>query len=144
MMACDSVAIYATKTGVELASMSVPVIVAGDAWVRNKGITLDASSPEEYFALLDRLPLGERMSEEQTQRARRYAYHFFLRRMIPLPYVRPAWPLLRVEVSGLDELLPGRSVGLDVICDGIMKGDDFIYPAERVNEAFDDRPVLVT
>jgi hypothetical protein len=61
--------------------------------------------------------------------------------MIPLPYVRPSWPLLRVEVSSLAELMPGRSVGLDVICNGILKGEPFIYPAERVIEEFDDRSI---
>jgi hypothetical protein len=141
MMQCDTVLIYATKTGIEMTGMGIPVVVAGEAWSRNKGFTMDAASPEEYFAILDRLPVGERLSEAVTRRARKYAYHFFLRRMIPLPYVRPSWPLLRVEVSSLAELMPGRSVGLDVICNGILKGEPFIYPAERVVEEFDDRSI---
>ncbi|MGE3191174.1 MAG: capsule biosynthesis protein, partial [Vicinamibacterales bacterium] len=43
MLQCDSVLIYGTKTGVELTSLGVPVIVAGEAWTRNKGITTDAA-----------------------------------------------------------------------------------------------------
>jgi hypothetical protein len=143
MSECDSVIIYATKTGVEVASMGIPVIVAGDAWIRNKGITLDAASPEEYFKLLDRLPLNERLSEEVTQRARKYAYHFFFRRMIPLPFVKPPWPYT-LELSGLDDLSPGRSIGLDVVCNGILNGGEFIYPAELHPEAFDDRLPLAS
>ncbi len=42
MTRCDSVLIYGTKTGVELTSLGIPVIVAGEAWIRNKGITIDA------------------------------------------------------------------------------------------------------
>lgn len=140
MLKCDAVIIYGTQTGMELTSMGIPVIVAGEAWVRNKGMTLDASSPEEYFTLLDRLPLKERLSEAVTQRARKYAYHFFFRRMLPLPFMVPTgdWPLFKLEVSGIDDLLPGRSVGLDVICNGILNGDEFIYPAELHPEIFND------
>ena len=49
MAQCDSVIIYGTKTGVELASMGIPTIVAGEAWIRNKGITRDAATAEQYF-----------------------------------------------------------------------------------------------
>ena len=132
MSKCDAVLIYGTKTGVELTSLGIPVIVAGEAWIRNKGVTLDASSPEEYFRLLDRLPLREPLSEAVTRRARKYAYHYFFRRMIPLLFMVPTsgWPPYNIQLSSIDDLSPGRSVGLDVICNGILNGDEFIYPAE--------------
>ena len=139
MLKCDSVIIYGTRAGVELTSLGIPVIVAGEAWIRNKGVALEADSPEEYFRLLDRLPLEERLSEAVTQRARKFAYHYFFRRMIPLPFMdpTPGWPPFRLELSTIDDLMPGRSVGLDVICDGILNGGEFIYPAELHAEAFD-------
>ena len=76
--------------GVELTSVGLPVIVAGEAWIRNKGLTHDASSPEEYFqhprpAAVSPSGLGP----AQLARARRYAYHFFFNRMIPLPFIEP-------------------------------------------------------
>jgi hypothetical protein len=133
MLQCDTVIVYGTKTGVEMTSMGVPVIVGGEAWIRNKGLTLDASSPEEYFELLDRLPLKNRLDEATTQRARKYAFHFFFRRMIPISYMEPTdgWPPYRVQISGLDDLLPGQDAGTDVICDGILNGTRFVYMAER-------------
>ena len=34
--ASDAVIIYATKTGIELAARGIPVIVAGESWLRGK------------------------------------------------------------------------------------------------------------
>jgi len=137
MLQCDSVIIYNTKTGVELTSMGIPVIVGGEAWIRNKGITLDGTSIEEYFKILDRLPLKARLNDMTTRRARRYAYHYFFRRMIPLDFMEPtnSWPPVRMELQDLEELEPGNYRGLDVVCDGILIGADFIYPAERHGDA---------
>jgi len=134
MMSCDSVIIYGTKTGVELTSMGIPVIVVGEAWIRNKGITIDASSRDEYFKHLDQLPLRQKLGPAILERARKYAYHFFFRRMIQMRFMTPfeGWPPYQVNISKLDELLPGADPGLDVICDGILHGTPFIYPAERI------------
>ena len=62
------------------------------------------------------------------------AYHFFFRRMIPLHFMEPVdgWPPYRVAVSRLDELLPNRDPGLDVVCNGILTRAPFVYPAERL------------
>lgn len=130
---CNAVLIYGTKTGVELASRGVPVIVAGEAWIRGKGMTVDAASAADYFAALERLPLPDRLPPEMVERALRYAFHFFFRRMIPLGMTRPArgWPPYSVEVSSLDELAPGRDPGLDVVCRGILEGAPFVYEAEK-------------
>jgi hypothetical protein len=132
MEQCSAVIIFGTKTGIELASMGVPVIVGGEAWIRNKGLTRDASSLGEYFQLLDQLPFAERLGADAVRRARMYAYHFFFRRMIPLPFMDSVEHryALRHDRLRLEDLLPGRSAGLDVICDGILQGKEFIYPAE--------------
>jgi hypothetical protein len=132
MLRCDAAIIYGTKTGVELTSLGIPVIVGGEAWIRNKGLTLDASSSEEYFRILDSLPVRRRNDPGAVTRARKYAYHFFFRRMIPVACMEPAsgWPPYRIAFSKLDDLRPGRDPGLDVICDGILTGTPFIYEAE--------------
>jgi hypothetical protein len=137
MRQCDSVIIYGTKTGVELTSMGIPVVVAGEAWVRNKGITQDASSIEEYHRMLEQLPFGRRMDEAQVRRARMYAYHFFFRRMIPLPFMEPrsGMPPYSPELASLEQLAPGNFEGLDVICDGILRKTEFVFPCERQHGA---------
>lgn len=134
MLKCDSVVIYGTKTGVELSAVGIPVVVAGEAWVRGKGFTLDASSKPEYRRILDRLPLGSRLDDDSRRRAMKYAFHFFFRRMIPLDFVRRdgAAQMFTFAVDSLEDLAPGRSLGLDVICDGILYRTPFDYPAERL------------
>jgi len=132
MMPCNAVIIYGTKTGVELTSVGIRVIVAGEAWVRNKGITMDASSAADYFKLLDRLPLPPSRDEAARLRAQKYAYHFFFRRMIPVEFMEPAKGDVpyRMRLASVKDLRPGTSRGLDTICDGILQGKDFIFPAE--------------
>ena len=126
MERCNSVIIYNTKTGIEISSMGIPVIVAGEAWIRNKGFSLDASSPAEYFRILDRLPLATGLSEHELERARKYAFHFFFRRMIPLPFITPSNRFeFALALSNLNDLLPGHFPGLDVICNGILTSTSF-------------------
>jgi hypothetical protein len=128
MEACDSVLIFGTKTGVELTSMGIPVICAGEAWIRNKGLTKDATSPAHYEQLLQALPVGARLDPETVRRARRYAYHFFFRRMIPLQMLVPAAgnPPFRLSLDGLAALEPGRNPGLDIVVEGILHGTEFV------------------
>jgi hypothetical protein len=140
MPLCNAAIIYGTKMGVELTSIGLPVIVAGEAWIRNKGLTFDASAPADYFRLLDRLPLATGLSEAEVRRARRYAYHFFFNRMIPLPFIEPkaGYPIYTLKLERLQHLLPGESEGLDTICDGILGHTPFVLHAKkpaRVSEA---------
>ena len=134
MELCDSVLIYGTKTGVELTAVGIPVVVAGEAWIKNKGLTLDASTPDDYFRILDRLPLGERLAPEVVERARKYAYHFFFRRMMPLPFLEKVASSLffTPRIDSADDLAEGKSPALDTVCEAILEGRPFIYPAERL------------
>ena len=131
--ACDSVLIYGTKMGVELTARGIPVIVAGEAWIRNKGIAQQADTRQQYFELLERLPAGKRLTEQQQERALKYAFHFFFRRMIPLQIVRarPGWPPYAIAVETIDELKPGACPGLDIVCRGILDGEPFVWTAEK-------------
>lgn len=129
MSKCNSVIIYNTKMGIELTAMGIPVIVAGEAWIRNKGFAIDVNNPEDYFKVLDQLPFSQRMSEENTLKAKKYAYHFFFRRMIPLDFMEPSKgvPQYRINIKNINEMTQGKCKGLDVICEGILKGNDFIF-----------------
>lgn len=132
---CNSVVIYGTKMGVELSSLGIPVIVAGEAWIRGKGITYDAENEIQYFKYLDMIPIYRHLDGHKLELAKKYAYHFFFRRMIPLPFLEyreTHWPPFIVRLKSLNKLGKNRYPGLDVICDGILEGAPFIYEAETV------------
>ena len=124
---CSAVLIYGTKTGVELAPFGKPVVVAADAWIRGKGLTLDVSSRDEYMAVLQTLSDVEPLDESTVARARRYAYYFFFRRMIPISSFEPRRDELEFGIRSLADLLPGRDPGLDRICSGILEGEEFLF-----------------
>jgi len=135
MDSCDSIIIYGTKTGVELTSTGKQVIVAGEAWIRGKGITKDISSKKEYKEVLDELPMSRDISDAQLARARKYAYHFFFRRMIPIEFISKSEGVspYKMRINSSKDLAKGADRGLDVICDGILSASPFVFnPTESI------------
>lgn len=124
----DACIIYSTKTGVEIAARGIPVVVAGEAWIRGKGFSLDATSPAHYAELVGTLPLRRRLTPDQQERALRYARHFFFRRMVPLPgfHALKGYPPYRAEVGDLGELMPGADANLDMVSANILSGEPFL------------------
>ena len=125
----SSILTFGTKATLELACMGKFVVVAGDAWCRGKGFTYDVASKQEYLAVLKNINEYKAISEDQVTLARKYAYHFFFRRMIPIKTLEPTTRFgpFRVNVKNYEQLLPGEDSGLDCICDGILNGSEFIY-----------------
>jgi hypothetical protein len=118
--------VYGARMGVELVMLGTPVIVAGEAFMRGKGFTLDPSSRDEYRSLLARSAELESPSEEMRDRARRWYYYYFFRMMLDFPFyaterVGGETPT-RLTFESLEDLLPGRSSVLDLVCQGILDG----------------------
>jgi hypothetical protein len=131
---CDAVLLYGTKTGVELAPLGQRVVICGDAWARGKGFTYDIETAADYASLLEQLARDRtgRLREDQVRDARKYAYHYFFRRMIPLTSLEPETGSPSYAFGSLEELLPGNDPGLDVICKGILEGSPFEYEPRSV------------
>jgi hypothetical protein len=116
--------VFGTKLGIEMAALGLKVIVAGEAPYRAKGFTYDPPSVEGYFAWLNASGDLPPLTPAQTERAKRYAYHFYFRRNISFPSLvyHPRAYLAR----SIDDLLPGRYANLDTICEGILSGTPFV------------------
>ena len=121
----SAVIVYGGTLGLESAVRGLPVVVAGDAWYRGKGFTIDPENPTEYFDLLSQIGHLPGLNAEQVERALQFAYHLFFRRFIPFPafYHHRDLPVIHT----LDDLKPGRNQAVDVICDGILHGTPFLY-----------------
>jgi hypothetical protein len=116
--------VYGSQFGLELACRGLPVVVVSACFYARKGFTRDVESPREYFALLERLDRIEPLDHEARDRARRYAYHVYFRRLVPFRYlVNRDWSQMRdLCLDGLEELLPGRDPFLDRILEGVVDG----------------------
>ncbi|WP_213272825.1 hypothetical protein [Hyphomonas sp.] len=126
---CRALLIYNTKLGVEIAARGLPVIVAGDAWIRGKGFSHDATDRDSYLCFLENAEMMVRLSASEQDRARRYAYHFFFRRCIPVSALDPnaGWPLTTLASGAFAAAHPGADPGIDTICSGILTGTPFEY-----------------
>lgn len=136
MERCDSVLIFGTKTGVELTSQGIPVIVAGEAWIRGKGDHVGCASSRPLSRVIGSSSLRAPLLCPSNASCPFVCLPLFLStndpsfvlwnrvRGIP-PFGVP--PGFRLASLGR----PGADLGLDVVCDGILKGNPFVFPAER-------------
>jgi Capsule polysaccharide biosynthesis protein len=123
----DLVLSYTTTVGLEAAVRGVPVAVAGRSHYRGRGFTIDLQSPADLERVIAE---PQQMSAEQVELARRYAFAFFFRLMIPFRHVTTVGDGLTGITTSAEDLLPGRDPHLDFICDRILEGGEFFLPSE--------------
>lgn len=131
-----AVTVYGTS-GLELACMGKPVIVAGRAHYAGKGFTREPATIEEYLVQLESAHIFGPISRSQRQLARHYAYIYFLRRQIPFPPVENPdahredgfW---RFDPRRAPLLRPGANPYIDFLADRMVDGGEFIMPENLV------------
>ena len=82
--------VYGTKLACELPALGSIVIVAGEAWAKGKGFTVDALSKEHYFGLLEKYRASRGgLPTEMQDLALAYCHQFFFRDMQPIEVLVP-------------------------------------------------------
>lgn len=115
--------------GLELAVLGKPVILAGVAHYGGKGFTYDSATREEYFHLLNEAARLQPLSISEREKARQYAYSYFLERQFPLNvFSLKDRRMGQIVDSRLEQLLPGREPVIDMLCEQFIAGGDFILP----------------
>ena len=124
----DTVLSYSTTVGLEAAVRGRRVVVAGAVHYRGRGFTWDIEGDDELRAAMT--DPGLAMTDEQVALARRYAFGFFFRWMVPFPAMEVAGGGVGSVVTDASELEPGHDAYLDFVCDRILDGGAFILPDE--------------
>jgi len=78
--AADVGLVFTTTVGMEMAMIGLPVIVTGQTHYRGKGFTIEPSSWDQYFEILEKVisdPKDYAPSREDVESAWTYAYRFF-------------------------------------------------------------------
>lgn len=125
---CNTILIYGTKLGVEFAARGIPVIIAGEAVIRNKGFSIEPSSEKEYFEALKSLPLKNKMNQAQTDNAKKFAYHYYFRRMLEIDSIENIpfnFPPFKIKSNFIDILSRESDKNLELICNSIISGNKF-------------------
>ena len=129
--------VYASKIAVEAAAMGVPTIVAGECFLKNKKISIDVKTKTEYLNILDNLPfLKNFITKEKLDRAKKYAYHFWFRRTIPIKSFyekKNKNPFVGIKENYLELYKNKQDKGLNMIINSIINNKDFIYKDEKYN-----------
>lgn len=113
--------VYTSTTGLEMAALGKPVVVAGRTHYGGKGFTHDAVDPADFEARVLRLLDDPAAGLPDRELARRYAHFFWFEAPVRSPGVEEHLPgLARLVVGSLDELRPGQHVGADRICDLVL------------------------
>lgn len=120
--------ITATGTaGLELSVLGKPALLAGDTHYAQKGFTYDALSHEQYVYYLRNIKKLKPLSGFQTERARRYAYLYFIKKQIPFDYFRKDNSDY-LDYRRIENIIPGKNRYLDFVCDCIINKKDFMLP----------------
>lgn len=126
----DVVLIYASKISIELSAMlDKPVMVIGEAFIKNKNLVFEVRSQDEYKVLLENI-----IGQENTfsrKNAIWYAYYFFLKRMIYLGNVieyksGKSEFSIRIRKGVLKSGVFQQDENLNAIVDGILSDQSII------------------
>lgn len=129
------VSAYSTKATIEVAMLGKPILVCGDAWIRNKGISTDPKTEVEYFDYLKKPSSIHKITKAKKLKAQKYAYHFFMRRMLEIDCFESA---SRGEIKFNREKYRSPSSSLqdsiDTIRSGIYRDESFLLKSELINQ----------
>ena len=135
-----AITVYGTS-GLELALLGKPVILAGEAHYGGKGFTYDGWRPETYRDYLQKAATLPPLTEDQRNLARQYAYNYFIQRQIPLEVVNdPSASFWKFLYEQRELLLPGRDPFVDFICEHTLSGKDFVMNEELVALSLGEEP----
>jgi len=123
--ASDLAVMYSSTIGLETMAMGIPTVVAGYPFYAGKGFGIEPDDRESYYQIITHPADVAPIAADELERARRWAYYLFFRRMLIVPDIVNAKRIGLPRIRDLRDLRPGRYAGLDTFCDGILSGTPF-------------------
>lgn len=123
--ASDLAVMYSSTIGLETMAMRIPTVVAGYPFYAGKGFGMEPKDQEAYFRIVTHPEDVQPISDDELERARRWAYYLFFRRMLILPDIVQNARIGLPRIRELGDLAEGRYAGLDTFCGGILSGTPF-------------------
>lgn len=125
--------IHISTVGLEMALKGIPVLSSGGrGQYSGHGFILDPESKEEYLQYLDDLVSGRSDFRGDIEMAQRFLYYRFFREAIPFDYYDlNVWTIREFRIQGPADLLPGKSRGLDILCEGILNDGEFLWESGK-------------
>tara|TARA_B100002051_G_C16735383_1_gene640923 strand:- start:733 stop:2451 length:1719 start_codon:yes stop_codon:yes gene_type:complete len=145
---CNGVIVYASKIGIETSATNIPTIICGESFVRNKKVTFDPSSKEEYLEILKKIPFSKNtISRNKLLRAKKYAYHFWFRKTMEYKSLvendLKKGIFMEIKKDLFDIYKQKQDPALEETIRSIINGGDFILKDENLkNEEFNEAKFL--
>lgn len=122
-------------TGAELPVLGKIVVSGGKSYFSNKGFTFDPKSKTDYREILMNMDSVKPLNKNQTDTARRYAYSYFIQRQIPINMINKSEGHFgNLDLKKINDLLPGKDLIMDAICENIISGKDVILTEEMIKQ----------
>ena len=126
MQEADIGLVYSSTTGLEMAMLGKPVVVAARTHYRGKGFTIDVSSKDEFVAALNQLLSTAVIDESIAVLARRYAHLFFFRTpYFELGISEPMRGLVKFNSTSFEELRHGGRGDVGRFLGAVSSGKSF-------------------
>ena len=126
---CDLAIVYSSKMSIELASLGMPVICCGEAWVKNKQITFDPKNKKEYLKYLNmNLKKAKKIQKNKKNKALQFAYFYFFKKMIKINLIKKfkyRFPRYVSSINNLKEKLK-QDQNFNLIIDQFLQNSDII------------------
>lgn len=129
----QSISVYTTTVGLEMAMKGREVFVVGDSHYRGKGFTIDVKDRDEYLQNLLKVSTETRrsISQEKIELARRYAYFFIVRTQSYLEEFNLK-DRHRYEVIDCERFLPNQNNVWDKLCWNLENNGEFVDCSEYI------------
>lgn len=131
---CKFALVYSSSIANEIMMLKKSVIVAGEALIKNKGISYDPKNKKEYLDNINSLLKNSIIKKSRYLLARKYFFYYYFKKMIPIDIMTIEKDIstnVQIKTKDMEKIRSNQDRGLDIISKAILEKTDFIYELEN-------------